>query len=219
MSVEAQAIVFDLDGVLVDSGGVIERRWTQWAKRHQLDPEFVLQNVHGKRFTDGIATVAPWLDAKTEAERLAQEEAQDQDAFRPCEGAIALLNSLPNEVWAVATSSARRTAQLRLSRAGLPTPPVLTAADDVNYGKPAPDLYLMSAKCLDQRPDRCIAFEDTPAGVEAAQRAGMQTIAVTTTHAREQLSHATAVVPSLANLQLENDRFGLSLNILSAQGV
>ncbi|MGB3541753.1 HAD-IA family hydrolase, partial [Rubrivirga sp.] len=122
------------------------------------------------------------------------------DGLRVYDGAAALVRSLAPGAWAVATSGTALTAQTRLDFADLPTPAVLVTAEDVSRGKPDPEAYLLAASRLGVDPARCVVVEDAPAGVEAARRAGMRPIAVTTTHAAAQLGGAVAVVSSVGSL-------------------
>lgn len=212
MTLETQALVFDLDGVLVDSTVVIERLWRRWARRHGFDPEHVLRTAHGRRTVDTIAAVAPALDAEAETRQLVREGVVDTDGLCLYDGAGTLLEQLSAGTWAIATSGTRRTARTRLEFAELPIPDVLITADDVERGKPDPEAYLLAAEQLRVEPARCTVVEDSPAGVEAARRAGMRTVAVTTTHEADQLDGATVVVASIASLRVERAGANLLLH-------
>lgn len=196
------AILFDLDGVLVDSTQVVERQWRQWAMRNQIDIRSVMAISHGRRAIEIIQAVAPHLNSLAEATHLAAAEAADTAGLSVYEGAYHLLTTLPPGHWAVATSGTRAVASARLTHAGLPLPPVFVTADDVPRGKPSPDPYLQAAAGLGIPADRCLVIEDAPAGVTAGLAAGAQVIAVATTHAPDQLTHATAVVEKLSALQI-----------------
>ena len=176
------AICFDMDGTLVDSTAVVERGWLRFADRHNLDAGSFLGRVHGIRTSDAVALVAPWLDARAEAERLDAEEAGDLDGLRPVPGAARLLAALPADAWAVVTSAGRELAQVRLRAAGLPVPQVLVCAEDTAAGKPAPDGYLAAAAALRATPGDCLVVEDVPAGIAAGRAAGMPVVGITTTH-------------------------------------
>lgn len=194
------AILFDLDGVLVDSTQVVERQWQLWAIHHQLDVQMVMAIAHGRRALEIIQTVAPHLNGIDETTKLAAAEAADTDGLRVYQGAYELLTRLPATDWAVATSGTRIVANARLNHAGLPLPTVFVTADDVQRGKPNPDPYLLAAERLGVPPQRCIVIEDAPAGIEAGLAAGARVIAVASTHPRTQLHHATAIVNQLADL-------------------
>jgi sugar-phosphatase len=186
---ECSAIVFDLDGVLVDSTAFVEQQWRRWASARGLRPEPFLRVCHGRRALETIRLAAPQLDAEAEVAAFdpAEESISGEDGIGPLPGAARLLAALPLWSWGVATSGLRMIAGSRLRRAGLPVPPVLVCAEDVARGKPNPDAYLKAARDLDVSPVECLVMEDAPAGIEAARAAGMPVIAVTTTHRSAQL--------------------------------
>lgn len=198
---ECRAILFDLDGVLVNSTAYVEEQWRRWAKAKGLPVEPFLRVCHGRRAVETIQLAAPHLDAEAEVAAFQRDDAADAHAIEPIEGAARLLEALPVGTWAVATSGPRAAAKDRLRRAGLPSPTVLICAEDVLHGKPSPDVYLMAAASLAIAPSECIVIEDAPAGVQAARAAGMNVVALTTTHRREELK-ADACTMSLAGIHL-----------------
>ena len=157
-----RAILFDLDGVLVDSTACIERHWTRWATQHGLDPALVIRAAHGRPTVETMREVAPHLAAEEETARLEAAEASDTGGVMAFSGAAELLRSLPEGSWAVATSGTRRTATNRLAQTGLPTPKVLVTADDIRQGKPHPEPYLLAAKGLGLAAEDCLVVEDAP---------------------------------------------------------
>jgi len=193
------AVCFDMDGTVVDSTAVVERSWRRFAERHGLDAESFIGSVHGIRTSDAIALVAPWLDARAEAERLDAEEAGDVDGLRPVPGAGPLLAALPDDAWAVVTSADRQLATARLAAAGLPLPRVLVCSEDTPAGKPDPACYLAAARLLGAEPADCLVVEDVPAGVQAGRAAGMLVVGITTTHPAAALA-ADACVDTLDEL-------------------
>jgi mannitol-1-/sugar-/sorbitol-6-phosphatase len=207
---ECTALLFDLDGVLVDSAAYVEQQWRRWATAKGLQPEPFLRVCHGRRALETIRLAAPDLDADAEVAAFSPyEDDSSSEILGPLAGAAQLLELLPEESWAVATSGGHRLATNRLRRAGLPLPRVLVCAEDVALGKPNPDVYLLAAHRLGVAPSQCLVFEDAPAGVQAARAAAMPVIGLTTTHTIEQLG-ADACAPSLAMLQvLKIDRDGL----------
>lgn len=198
---ECSAIVFDLDGVLVDSAAYVERQWRRWATARGLAPEPFLRVCHGRRALETIRIAAPHLDAEAEVRALAPEDDVGDDTIVPLPGACHLLDLLPAGTWAVATSGPRATATARLQRAGLPAPPVLVSAEDVTQGKPAPDAYLLAARSLGLMPSDCLVVEDAPAGIQAARSAGMAIVALATTHRPAEL-FGDACAASLASIHL-----------------
>ena len=197
---ECRAILFDLDGVLVDSTTYIEEQWRRWATAKGLAPEPFLRVCHGRRALETIQLAAPHLDAEAEIAAFVPD-AGNGSALKPIEGASRLLQTLPVGSWAVATSGTRTAATERLTDAGLPIPAVLVCAEDVVHGKPSPDVYLMAAAGLGVSPADCIVVEDAPAGIQAARSAGMSVVALTTTHRLEDLA-ADAHTSSLAGIHL-----------------
>lgn len=199
---KCKAILFDLDGVLVDSTGYIEQQWRRWAISKGLSPEPFLRVCHGRRALETIRLAAPHLDAEAEVAGFQpDDDGWSGLSLGPVEGAEALLHQLPVGSWAVATSGTRLVARDRLKRAGLPIPEVLVCAEDVLHGKPSPDVYLMAAARMGIDPSDCVVVEDAPAGVEAARGAGMRVVALTTTHRIEDLP-ADAWAASLADVQV-----------------
>jgi mannitol-1-/sugar-/sorbitol-6-phosphatase len=207
---ECSAILFDLDGVLVDSAAYVEQQWRRWASARGLRPEPFLRVCHGRRALETIRMAAPQLDAEAEVRAFQPVEEAGAETIGPLAGSARLLTSLPPGTWAVATSGVRPVATSRLRRAGLPVPPVLICAEDVTRGKPSPDAYLLAAQSLGMLPADCLVIEDAPAGVQAARAAGMAVVALTTTHRIDQLP-ADACADSLAGVylgRLDRDAFG-----------
>ena len=201
-ALECDAVLFDLDGVLVDSTACVERHWRRWAAEHHLDPDAIMRFAHGRPTVETIRLVAPHLPAEEEAARLNAAEAFDTDGVSVVEGAVRLLHSLPREAWAVATSGTRDTAMTRLRHGGLPVPTVLVTADDVKRGKPDPEAYLLAAAGLGVKPEACLVVEDAPAGIRAARAAGMRVVAVVSTHARAELGEANVTVARLVSIEV-----------------
>jgi len=177
------AFLFDMDGTILTSIIAAERVWTDWARRHGLDVDVFLPTIHGKRAEDTVRGVGlPDIDPVTEAHRITLAEIADVDGIEAIAGVAAFLATLPAERWAIVTSAPRALAEARIAAAGLPLPPVLVSADDVTRGKPAPDPFLLGAEKLGMRPEQCLVFEDTLAGLQSAEAAGMDSIVVTATH-------------------------------------
>ena len=208
MQLTADALLFDLDGVLVDSTANVERHWRDWANGNGLDADRVLSVVHGRRAIDSIREQAPHLDAERELATLVEAEMRDTSGILVFDGAADLLSSIPRGHWAIVTSGTHGVASARLRTAGLPIPEVLVTADRVSRGKPDPEGYLAAARALGFTAAGCIVVEDAPAGVEAARRAGMRCIAITTTHAAGELTAATVVVRALRDIAVETEAAG-----------
>jgi sugar-phosphatase len=213
---EAAALLFDMDGVLVDSRATIDRVRRRWARHRGLDEEAVVRLPHGQKTRDIIAAVAPHLDVMEEVRWLDADEEHDLDGIMAIPGAARLLASLAPEAWAVVTSSGRELALKRLGAAGLPLPRTLIAGDMVAQGKPAPDGYLRGARELGARVAACIVVEDALAGIEAGLAAGMRVIGVATTYPRGRLVRATAIVADLSEIAAEHRGGGLIVRLHSS---
>lgn len=198
---DCSAVVFDLDGVLVDSTAYVEQQWRRWATARGLKPEPFLRVCHGRRALETIRMAAPHLDAEAEVRAFVPLEETGAEPLGPLPGAQRLLTALPHGTWAVATSGTRAVATSRLRRAGLPVPPVLVCAEDVSRGKPSPDAFLLAARSLGCPADQVLVVEDAPAGIQAARAAEMAVIALTTTHPAAQLA-ADASAASLIGVHL-----------------
>ena len=202
-SFSCDAILFDLDGVLVDSAEVVERTWRRWAARQGLDPDEIVRIAHGRRTVETVRLVAPGLDAEAEGAALAASESTETDGVYEIPGARELLESLPDGSWAVVTSGIRVVAELRIRHTGLPTPRVLIPADEVRHGKPHPEGYLAAAERLGVEPARCLVIEDTPPGIEAAHAGGMRVVAIASTYPAATLGEADAVVGALTSVRVD----------------
>jgi sugar-phosphatase len=183
-----EAVLLDMDGTLVDSRVCVERVWRTWCARHGLDGDELLRISHGRQNHDTIRIVAPHLDTPEEISSLVEAEEDCRDGIVAVRGASRFLAALDPRSWAVVTSAWRRLAEIRLACAGLPLPPVLITADEIQRGKPDPEGYLSAATRLGVRPADCVVVEDAPAGVTAARTAGMRVIGITTTFDREGLN-------------------------------
>jgi sugar-phosphatase len=177
ITLSVSALLLDMDGTLVCSTDDVEKVWRLWCQHHQLAPEPVLAMCHGMRSREVIRALAPQLDVEQEATRLDELEMLHTggDAITGCDE---LLRRLPPRHWAIVTSASERVARHRLGCAGLPLPAVLVGAEAVINGKPDPEPYLLGAKRLGVPPARCLVFEDAPAGIESALRAGCTVVQV-----------------------------------------
>lgn len=201
MIFSAKAILFDMDGVLMDSTPSVERVWRTWAARHGLDPERVASQAHGRRSIETIRAVAPELDAETENVIVEQMEIDDKEGVTALPGAAELLAHLPPERFAIVTSATRPLAVARLGYAGIPVPHHIITANDVIHGKPSPEPFLKGADLLGFAPADCLVFEDSPAGIASARSAEMKAIALQTTYPADQLQSAHAIIGNLADVK------------------
>jgi sugar-phosphatase len=199
------AVLFDLDGVLVDSTRSVERQWRIWAREQVVDGDKVIAISHGVRAIEVIRAVAPHLDAEAEVRKLESREADDRDGVVEMPGAVELVGGIPEGRWCVVTSGTRHLASARLRLFGIPVPKILVTADDVTNGKPHPEPYLKGAELLGVNPEECLVIEDAPAGIQSAHAGGMKVIALTSTFPASALGEADAVVEKLAQIQVGFD--------------
>lgn len=218
--ITCRAILFDLDGVLVDSTALVERHWSSWAAQHGLQSAVVLEHTHGMRTMDTLRAVASHLslDLEQEAVLLEKTATADIEGLIAVPGARELLLTLPEHSWAVVTSGPRSLATRRLQVVGFPLPHVFITAEQVSQGKPHPEGYLKAARLLELDPHDCVVIEDAPAGIQAARAAGCSVIGVATTFAESELKAADVIVPDLSHVRLasiENDMTSSSWLTLS----
>jgi sugar-phosphatase len=215
--ITCEAVLFDLDGVLVDSRRCIELVWYEWARRHGLDAAAILRVAHGRRTGETVREVAPQLDAAAEAAALDAMEEVEERGISEAPGARELLAGLSPTQWAVVTSGSPGVARLRLRVGHVPQPPVLITGADVRRGKPDPEGYLRAAAALGHAPFACVVIEDTPAGVAAGKAAGMAVLAVRGTYPDDRLARADGIVDSLAQVHAAAGPSGLQLTWRAAE--
>jgi sugar-phosphatase len=218
VTIRCSAVLFDLDGVLIDSTPAVARVWHGWAVEHGLDPETVIHMAHGRPSRTTIRELLPQanIDIDHEDREVERREMADLDGVVLLPGAGQLLNSLPRERWTIATSCTRALAEVRLRAAGLPIPRTMITASDVKIGKPDPEPYLKAAAKLGFSASDCIVVEDAPAGVRAGKAAGARVIAVLTTMNRRSLEEAGAdwIVNNCADITASyDDEHGLQLSL------
>jgi mannitol-1-/sugar-/sorbitol-6-phosphatase len=199
MRIAAEALLFDLDGTLVDSAATIVRAWSRWAAEEGLTEEDLRAvPTHGRTSAELIADLVPPGRVSAAVRRIENLEMATATEVTALPGAHGVVAALPRDRWAVVTSGSRALAEARLEASGL-RPPALVTADDVRRGKPDPEPYLLGARLLGVDPRTCVVIEDAPSGLRAADAACMQTVAVTSTHRADELQ-ARAVVPDLRSV-------------------
>ncbi|HXN50935.1 MAG TPA: HAD family hydrolase [Candidatus Acidoferrum sp.] len=206
MRIQCRGVLFDLDGVLVDSTPAVARVWTIWAKKHGFVPDEVVRQAHGRPSITTIRELLPYADHDAENREVERGEIEDVDGVIPLPGALELLKALPQDRWAIATSCTRRLAQVRIRAAGLRMPKHLITSNDVQHGKPNPEPYLKAAKILGLAPADCIVIEDAPAGIRAGKAAGARVLALRTTAPDPRLTQSGAdwIADDLASLRLDS---------------
>lgn len=200
------ALISDMDGVLVDSGGVYDRFWQRWAEQHGVDVDVIARVHFGRPAAETIRLVAPHLDPVAEAQRFNDGLAADPSAagVSAMPGAIELVGTIPPDCWAIATSAPRVMAERWLAHVRMPPPSVIVTAEDVARGKPAPDPYLRAAELLGVSAADCVVLEDAPAGIAAATAAGATVLGLLSTHAPPDLAAAHHLVASLGDVAIRS---------------
>lgn len=179
--VECKGLLFDMDGVLLDSTVAVARVWRQWAVEKGFDPDHISHIAQGRPSLSTIRELLPGADHEAENRIVERREMDDIEGVVPCAGARELLASLPPERWALVTSSTRPLAQVRLRAGGLKFPERIITGNDIEYGKPHPEPFLKGAALLGLAPQDCIVVEDTAAGIRAGKAAGCRVLAFRTT--------------------------------------
>jgi sugar-phosphatase len=203
--IQCGGVLFDMDGVLVDSTPAVARVWTAWAGKHGFDPDEVVRQAHGRPSLATIIELLPQGDHDAENREVERREIDDLADVVALPGALNLLQAIPQRLWSVVTSASRALAEVRLRAAGLPMPKHLVTASDLQRGKPFPDPYLKGAESLGMAPADCVVVEDAPSGVRSGKRAGARVLALRTTSEDEELLTAGAdwIVDDLSALSLE----------------
>jgi sugar-phosphatase len=205
-----EAVLFDMDGTLIDSTPSVERSWARWAEGRGLDRGGITV-AHGVPARQILASFLPVAEVDGALVEIEAMEVADVEGIVVLPGALDALVALPPGRAAIATSSTQPLAKARIAATGLPVPAVVVTANDVTVGKPHPGPYLLAAARLGVDPARCLVVEDSPAGLASGRAAGCATLALSTTHATTDL-HADAVVVSLADVRFVASDTGIRVD-------
>lgn len=217
---ECKGFLFDLDGTLVDSLPAVERAWINWAKRRGINPQDVLDFIHGKQAITSLRHFMPGESEEAIQQEfllLEQVEAQDTDGVTALPGAAALLERL-NRLdipWAIVTSGSIPVATARRNAGGLPQPEVFITAEQVKHGKPQPDAYLLGAERLGLAPQDCVVVEDAAAGILSGLAAGCQVIAVNAPADAPKLEQVDLLLTSLEQIAVSKTEQGAAISLVS----
>ncbi|CAI2496351.1 sugar phosphatase [Serratia proteamaculans] len=217
---ECKGFLFDLDGTLVDSLPAVERAWINWAKRRGINPQDVLDFIHGKQAITSLRHFMPGESEEAIQQEfllLEQVEAQDTDGVTALPGAAALLERL-NRLdipWAIVTSGSIPVATARRNAGGLPQPEVFITAEQVKHGKPQPDAYLLGAERLGLAPQDCVVVEDAAAGILSGLAAGCQVIAVNVPADAPKLEQVDLLLTSLEQIAVSKTEQGAAISLVA----
>jgi len=203
--ISCKAILFDMDGVLIDSTPAVARVWSRWASEHGFEPEEIVHKVHGRPSIATIRELLPDADHEAENREVERREILDVEGVIPLPGVVEFLASLPADRWTIVTSGTRPLAEVRLRTAGISAPDRIITAQDIKVGKPDPEPYLKGASILGFAPQDCLVIEDASAGVRAGKAAGARVIALQTTESNDLLVELGAdwIVKDCSSLSLE----------------
>ncbi len=209
-SIRCRGMLFDLDGVLVDSTPAVARVWAWWAREHGFNADEVVEQAHGRPSIATIRELLPNSDYEAENREVERREIEDIEGVIALPGALKLLEALPLDRWAIVTSCTRRLAEVRIGAAELPKPKYLVTSNDVRRGKPDPEPYLKGAQLLAVPAEECVVFEDAPAGIRAGKEAGARVVALRTTAGDAELREAGAdwIVNDCSELSVDLPRSG-----------
>lgn len=207
-AISVRGVLFDMDGVLINSIDADERIWLRWARFHGIEGTFPLQATNGRRTIDTLRLLRPDLDLQVELERIENFEAEEQSAVVALPGAEQLLASLPSDAWAIVTSNSEKMMRNRLQAAGIAPPQHFISGDQVAQGKPHPECYEMAAGILRVEPSECLVIEDTPPGIESGKAAGCKVLAILSSHSADDLDKADWIVPSLDHVTASSEDDG-----------
>ena len=180
VTVSAEALLFDMDGVLINSIPAVERVWSRWSAERGFDVHEVLRHAHGRPSIATLRDLLPDADHEAENRLIEQAEIDDVEGIVPLPGVKELLASLPADRWAIVTSCTRPLAKVRIAAAGLPEPALFITSNDITHGKPHAEPYQKGARGLGFAPEQCIVVEDALAGIASGKNAGARVIAFTT---------------------------------------
>jgi mannitol-1-/sugar-/sorbitol-6-phosphatase len=189
--IHCRAILFDMDGVLVDSTPAVARVWGLWAAKHGFNAEEIVRQAHGRPSLATIRELLPDGDHDAENREVERLEIEDISDVVALPGAKDLLHAIPPRQWAVVTSATRALAEVRLRASGLPIGNLVTATD-LERGKPYPDPYLKGAALLGIPPSECVVAEDAASGVRSGKAAGARVLGLLTTSTKSELLTAGA---------------------------
>lgn len=221
-----QALIFDMDGTMIDSMPWHAKSWVEFARRHglKMSAEEILVRTTGRTGVECMREVFQRPLPEVECEVLvAEKEAIYRELFAPVFAEVAGFRSFARAAHArglkigVGTAGDRHNIAFAMSNLDmLPVPAATVGGDEGLSGKPTPAIFLEVARRLGVAPERCIVFEDAPFGIEAARRAGMRAVAVCSTHTPTELAGAHVIAAVRDYEELTQTNFLETLDVATA---
>jgi mannitol-1-/sugar-/sorbitol-6-phosphatase len=212
VQIKIKAILFDMDGTLVNSHSIVINAWQQFANMYNLDLNKILAVSHGMPSIDTIKLFANNdMDIKKEV-KLIDDFNLISSGEIPISGAIEFLQKIPPNKWAIVTSASYNLAIKRLTTAKIQPPELLIAEDHVSHGKPNPEGYLKAVKLLGVETHECLIFEDSSVGVMAANNANIPVVIIGNNHQALQLPHLLSI-QNFDNVQININKDYINLSI------
>jgi sugar-phosphatase len=191
---------------------MIDKIWRDWADMNAISFSVVSPHIHGRKIIETLGLIGQKFSNKAEEDLVKAIAQEAMKSAKEVEGALHFIQSLPESSWSIATSGPRIIAETSLLAAGFYLPKAMVCSEDVTFGKPNPEPFSLAAKLIKIEPKYCVAFEDSPAGIESAKAAGCFTVAILTSHSQSELSRADVIVSSFSRLRCTQTASGLCLH-------
>lgn len=200
-----------MDSTLVDTSLIIERIWRTWSRDKGIDFAEVSAHVHGRKIEQTLALLDPRFATSEEENKVRAIALHTMKEATAIQGARQFVEKIAAPSWGIATSGPRKIAETSLLAAGFRLPEVMVCGEDVVNGKPHPEPFALAARLLKIDTSRCVAFEDSPAGIQSAKAAGCFTVALLTSHEKSEVGMADAIIDAYSDLVIDQD--GATFNL------